>query len=143
LQLLSTNPYKFNETIYSLKGLIKMEINKTKYGDVAVISVSGNIKGCPEAEVIHESIKELLAEDMIKLIVDLSDVHWVGSVGIGAIIGGLTTVRHSGGDLRLVGINIKIQNLLTITKLDGLFRVFGSIDDAVDSFSAPPVSMPG
>jgi len=120
-----------------------MEINKTNYGDVAVISVSGNIKGCPEAEVIHESIKQSLAENMINLVIDLSDVHWVGSVGIGAIIGGLTTVRHSGGDLRLVGINIKIQNLLTITKLDGLFRIFASVDDAVGSYKAAPLSMPG
>jgi anti-sigma B factor antagonist len=111
-----------------------MEVNKAQQGDVAVISISGNIKGCPEAEVIHQSIKEFLEKNTTKLIVDLTDVHWVGSVGIGAIIGGLTTVRHTGGDLRLVGINSKIQNLLTITKLDGLFKVYNNIDDAVSSF---------
>ena len=111
-----------------------MELNNTKYGDVAVISVSGNIKGCPEAEMIHESIKQFLEENMTKLVVDMTDVHWVGSVGIGAIIGGLTTVRHRGGDLRLVGINHKIQNLLTITKLDGLFQVFDDVKNAIGSF---------
>jgi anti-sigma B factor antagonist len=111
-----------------------MELTKKVLGDVAVISVSGNIKGCPEAEIIHESIKKSLVEDTTQLVVDLTDVHWVGSVGIGAIIGGLTTVRHRGGDLRLVGINNKIQNLLTITKLDGLFKVYDSIDAAVESF---------
>ena len=111
-----------------------MEINKIQQGDVAVISISGNIKGCPEAEVIHKSIKEFLERDTTKLVVDLTEVHWVGSVGIGAIIGGLTTVRHTGGDLRLVGINNKIKNLLTITKLDGLFKVFPNVDEAVSSF---------
>ncbi len=111
-----------------------MELSNIKYGDVAVISVSGNIKGCPEAEMIHESIKQLLEENMTKLVVDMTDVHWVGSVGIGAIIGGLTTVRHKGGDLRLVGINHKIQNLLTITKLDGLFQVYDDIKNAIGSF---------
>ena len=113
-----------------------MELNKNVLGDVAVISVSGNIKGCPEAEKIHESIKESLVQDTTKLVVDLTDVHWVGSVGIGAIIGGLTTVRHRGGDLRLVGINHKIQNLLTITKLDGLFKVYDNIDKAVESYQS-------
>ncbi len=112
-----------------------MEINKHVFGEVAVLEVSGNIKGCPEAEMIHQSVKKLLADNKIQLVVDLSDVHWVGSVGIGAIIGGLTTVRHSGGDLRLVGINDKIQNLLTITKLDGLFQVFESVNEAVGSFN--------
>lgn len=111
-----------------------MEILKQQHGDVAVIAISGNIAGCPEAEQIHKSIKAYLEIDTKKLVVDLSDVHWVGSVGIGAIIGGLTTVRHSGGDLRLVGINTKIKNLLTITKLDSLFRVFDDVDQAVHSF---------
>jgi len=113
-----------------------MELNKNILGDVAVISVSGNIKGCPEAEIIHESIKDSLVNETTKLVVDLTDVHWVGSVGIGAIIGGLTTVRHRGGDLRLVGINHKIQNLLTITKLDGLFKVYDNIDKAVESYQS-------
>jgi anti-sigma B factor antagonist len=111
-----------------------MDVTKVKQGDVAIISLSGNIKGCPEAEVIHQSIKEFLEKDTTKLVVDLTGVHWVGSVGIGAIIGGLTTVRHTGGDLRLVGINNKIKNLLTITKLDGLFKVFENVDEAVSSF---------
>ena len=111
-----------------------MEILKKQQGDVAVISISGNIKGCPEAEMIHKSIKDYLAVDTKKMVVDLTAVHWVGSVGIGAIIGGLTTVRHSGGDLRLVGINTKVKNLLTITKLDSLFKVYDDIDQAVNSF---------
>ena len=86
-----------------------MDLQKKNIGDVAIISVSGNIKGCPEAEVIHVAIKESMNENTTKLVIDMSEVHWVGSVGIGAIIGGLTTVRHNGGDLRLVGINAKIK----------------------------------
>jgi len=112
----------------------KMEIRNSITNDVGVISITGNIRGCPEAEDIHKAIKKFLEEDRINLVVDLSDVHWVGSVGIGAIIGGLTTVRHSGGDLRLVGINEKIKNLLAITKLDGLFQVFPNLSTALESY---------
>jgi anti-sigma B factor antagonist len=61
-------------------------------------------------------------------------MDWAGSLGIGALIGCLTAARSAGGDLRLSGLNHKILQLLHITKLDGVFKIYDTVDLAIDSF---------
>ena len=69
------------------------------------------------------------------IVVDLSRVKFMNSSGLGMLIGGLTTMRKAGGDLRISGATDKIQSLLVVTKLITVFKHYDSVDKAVESFN--------
>ena len=68
------------------------------------------------------------------VVVDLAQVDWMNSTGLGILISGYTTLRNNDGLLKLANVTDKIQSLLTITKLVSVFEAFDSVDDAVKSF---------
>ena len=111
-----------------------MKFNEIFYGDVCVLGVQGKLKGCQEAEELYDEFKLCSEKNVSKFVLDLHKLDWSGSLGIGALIGCLTAARSAGGDLRLAGLNQKIVQLLHITKLDGVFKIFDSVDQAVKSF---------
>ncbi|MGH8004856.1 MAG: STAS domain-containing protein, partial [Limisphaerales bacterium] len=67
-------------------------------------------------------------------VIDLSDVDWMNSTGLGILISGLTTMRGSGGELKLARVTDKIQSLLVITKLVTVFESHDSVEAAIGSF---------
>jgi len=68
------------------------------------------------------------------VVIDLQQVDWMNSSGLGILIGGLSALRKSGGDLRLASVTEKIEEVLRITKLDRVFDIYGDIDTAVSSY---------
>ena len=111
-----------------------MEVKEQLFGDVNVISLEGNLKGGQEVISLHATIKKCLDDKIGKIVVDLKGVEWMGSVGIGILICCLTAVRNAGGDLRLSGINNKVQELLKITKLEKIFDIYPDAQNAVESY---------
>jgi anti-sigma B factor antagonist len=67
-------------------------------------------------------------------VIDLGKVDWMNSTGLGLLISGLTTLKKSGGELKLANVTDKIQSLLTITKLVTIFKSFDTVDEAIQSF---------
>ena len=112
-----------------------MEVKEKLFGDIGVISVEGNLKGGHEVLALHSTIKKYLDNKTDKLVVDLKGVEWMGSVGIGILICCLTAVKNAGGDLRLSGLNEKIQNLLHMTKLEKIFDIYPEAQNAVESYN--------
>jgi anti-sigma B factor antagonist len=90
--------------------------------------------GGPDATILHDKLHDLIAEKKLKVVVDLSDVDWMNSTGLGILISGLTTLRNNQGDLKLASVTDKIQSLLTITKLITVFEAYDSVDEAITSF---------
>ncbi len=111
-----------------------MKFNETFQGDICVLSIQGKMKGCQEAEELYEEFKICSQKHVSKFVMDLQKLDWSGSLGIGALIGCLTAARSAGGDLRLSGLNPKIMQLLHITKLDGVFKIYENVEQAVNSF---------
>jgi len=72
----------------------------------------------------------------LSVVVDLEEVAWMNSSGLGILIGGLSALRKSGGDLRLARVTEKIEEVLRITKLDRVFDIYGNTDDAVASYGS-------
>jgi anti-sigma B factor antagonist len=113
-----------------------MKIEVKDQGAVSVLHVKGNLTGGPETLVLHEEVKAQLAQKRTKLVLDLAEVAWINSTGLGVLMGCLTSVKNAGGDLKLSGINDKVKNLFVITKLITLFDVFEKVPEAVESLGA-------
>lgn len=111
-----------------------MNSQVTEKNDVVIISLSGKIMGGPEAGEINELINNLIDKEKKKIIIDLEKVGWMNSSGLGILIGAVTTLKNNGGKLIIVNVSDRIENLLKITKLSGVFNIEQNIDSAVGQF---------
>lgn len=112
---------------------MKFRIRERK--GVIVITLDGEMVGGPDATILTEKLHDLIDDGKNRIVVDMAKVDWMNSSGLGILIGGLTTVRNSGGELKLLHLPKKIQELLQITKLDRVFEIFEDEGKVVDSFS--------
>lgn len=115
-----------------------MKIKEKIEGDVAVLSVSGNMMGGPETMVLHDKVKSLTADGIKKIVIDLKGVKWMNSSGLGVLMACMTTLNNSGGKLKLASVTEKVKSLLVITQLLRIFDTFESPDRAVASFFEEP-----
>lgn len=90
--------------------------------------------GGPDAVSLNEKLHELIEQGKTNIVVNLSKVKFMNSSGLGMLIGALTTMRKSGGDLRIANATDKIESLLVITKLITVFKHYKSLDAAIKSF---------
>ncbi|MDZ7343329.1 MAG: STAS domain-containing protein [candidate division KSB1 bacterium] len=111
-----------------------MTVKEQEIGDVVVLELSGKIMGGPDASLLNDKLHELIDKGKTKVVADLNKVNWMNSSGLGILIGGLTTMRNIGGDLKLANVTDRIQSLLMITKLLTVFETHDSVDKAVASF---------
>ncbi|MGD8428519.1 MAG: STAS domain-containing protein [Balneolaceae bacterium] len=112
-----------------------MNFNVTERYNCVVIEFKGNVMGGPDAVKLNEKLHELIEDEKTNVIADLSKVKFMNSSGLGMLIGGLTTMRKAGGDLRIANATDKIESLLVITKLITVFKHYKTLDKAVESFS--------
>lgn len=112
---------------------MKVKITE-KYGAV-VIELKGNVMGGPEASEFSEQLRKLLEDNKKNIIIDLADVKFMNSSGLGMLISGYTTVKNGGGELKIANATEKINSLLVMTKLITIFDNYDSVDEAVKSFS--------
>ncbi|MDW8465124.1 MAG: STAS domain-containing protein [Chloroherpetonaceae bacterium] len=112
-----------------------MEFSEKTIGDVTLITLNGDMLGGPDANELHNRLRELIASGQKKLVIDLAKVGYMNSSGLGMLTSALTTVRNANGDLRLANPAERIKNLLIITKLVQVFQTFNSVDAAIASFS--------
>lgn len=112
-----------------------MNFNVSERYNCVVIGFKGNVMGGPDAVSLNEKLHELIEEGKTNIVADLAKVKFMNSSGLGMLIGGLTTMRKAGGDLRIANATDKIESLLVITKLITVFKHFKSLDEAVKSYS--------
>lgn len=101
---------------------------------VTVIDVSGRITLGEGSALLRQMIRDLLGKGQKKIVLNLGDVTYIDSSGIGELVSGYTTVRNQAGDLKLLNLTKKMHDLLQITKLYTVFEVYSSEDTAVGSF---------
>ncbi len=111
-----------------------MKIKEKIEGDVAVLSVSGNMMGGPETMALHEKVKSLVADGIKKVVIDLKDVKWMNSSGLGILMACMTTLNNGGGKLKLASVTEKVKSLLVITQLMRIFDTYENSERAVASF---------
>jgi anti-sigma B factor antagonist len=111
-----------------------MKLKTKEITGVVVIELDGNVMGGPDANALNDYLHKLITEKKKSVVVDLKAVSFINSSGLGMLIGGLTTLRNSGGELKLAHASKKIENLLEITKLHKVFDLYKNVNDAVASF---------
>jgi anti-sigma B factor antagonist len=103
-------------------------------GDITIITIHGNLVGTFEADKLHGAVENLIKEGRRKIVLDMSDVDWMGSLCIGAIMREIISVRRNGGDIFLAGLSRKVRRIFQITKLDEIIRIFPAIRTALERF---------
>jgi anti-sigma B factor antagonist len=104
-------------------------------GDVTVIDAAGRITLGEGASAFRDLIRDLSAKGDKKLVLNLSEVSYIDSSGIGELVSGFTTVTNHGGQLKLVGLSKRVKDLLQITKLYTVFEVHDEEAAAISSFA--------
>jgi anti-sigma B factor antagonist len=102
-------------------------------GGVTVLNLSGKIMGGEETTLFHGKLHELIQAGVKKFVVDLKQVEWMNSVGLGMLISALTTVKNAEGRLVLANIT-NIESILAMTRLITVFEHFDSREAAIKSF---------
>jgi anti-sigma B factor antagonist len=103
-------------------------------GDVTNLDVAGKITLGDGSVVLREKVKELVAGGNKKVLLNLGNVTYIDSSGIGELVAAFTSVSNSGGALKLLHLTKRVQDLLQITKLYTVFEVHDDEAKAIDSF---------
>ena len=113
-----------------------MQIAERAVGDVVVLDVKGRITLGDGDELLKDKVNSLVSAGKKKIILNLADVPYVDSAGLGEIVRTYTTVSRQGGSLKLLNLTKRISDLLAITKLLTVFETFEVEDEAIKSFQA-------
>ena len=111
-----------------------MKISTRKVEDVTLVDISGQIVLGPETGQLRSTVHDLVCGGEKKIILNLAEVSYIDSSGLGELISSYTTVRNKGGQLKLLNLNKKAKDLLLITKLYTIFDVKEDEYLAVKSF---------
>ena len=103
--------------------------------DVTVVDLSGRITLGEGSTVLRDTVRELLGRGQKKILLNLGDVTYIDSSGIGELVSGFTTVANQGGQLKLLNLTKKVHDLLQITKLYTVFEVHNEESAALRSFT--------
>ena len=113
-----------------------MQIDERTVGDVLILDVKGRITLGEGDELLKDKVNSLLSQGSKKLVLNLAEVPYIDSAGLGEIVRTFTTVSRQGGSLKLLNLTKRITDLLSITKLLTVFETYDSESEAVQSFSA-------
>ena len=113
-----------------------MQIEQRAVGDVTVLDLKGRVTLGEGDELLKDKVNSLVNQGHKKIVLNLADVPYIDSAGLGEVVRTYTTVSRQGGSLKLLNLTKRITDLLSITKLLTVFETFESENDAVRSFSA-------
>jgi anti-sigma B factor antagonist len=112
-----------------------VKLTNRQVGDVTVIDAAGRITLGEGSSIFRDTVREMTAKGNKKLLLNLADVTYIDSSGIGELVSGFTSVTNQGGQLKLLNLTKRVKDLLQITKLYTVFEVYDDEATAVRSFS--------
>ena len=114
---------------------MSVKLNTRQVGDVSVIDVSGRITLGEGSSTLRDALRGLVAQGQKKILLNLGEVSYIDSSGIGELVSGFTSVTNGGGELKLLNLTKRVKDLLQITKLYTVFDVHESEASAIRSFA--------
>jgi anti-sigma B factor antagonist len=113
--------------------MAELDVKERQAGDVTILDMSGAVRIGQGSVALRDSVRTLVEGGKKKILLNLGGVNYIDSSGIGELIANYTTVSREGGQLKLLNLTDKIQNLLVITKL---LTVFDSYDDEAEALNS-------
>ena len=113
---------------------MSVKLNVRQVGDVSVVDVAGRITLGEGSSALRDALRDMVTKGQKKILLNLGDVSYIDSSGIGELVSGFTSVTNSGGQLKLLNLTKRVQDLLQITKLNTVFDVHDSEVSAIRSF---------
>ncbi|MGA8299332.1 MAG: STAS domain-containing protein [Terriglobales bacterium] len=113
---------------------VKMQTKSRQAGDVVIIDVSGRITHGEGNLMLREIVRDLVDKGSNRIVLNLNDVHYIDSSGLGELVKTHTTVRNKGGELKLASLNKRVHDLLEITRLATVFDIQKDESSAIQSF---------
>lgn len=114
---------------------MSVKLSTRQVGNVSVIDVAGRITLGEGSSALRETLREMVAKNQNKILLNLADVTYIDSSGIGELVSGYTTVTNTGGALKLLNLNKRVKDLLQITKLYTVFEVHEDEAAAIRSYA--------
>jgi anti-sigma B factor antagonist len=115
-----------------------MKTSTRKVENVTIVDLSGRITLGEGSVVLRDTIRDLIAKGDKKILLNLGEVTYIDSSGIGELVSAFTTVRNQGGELKLLNLTKKVHDLLQITKLYTVFDIKDDEAAAIKSFTKMP-----
>ncbi len=113
---------------------MNLKVSTRQVDGVSIVDCSGRITLGEGSVVLRDTVKDLLSKGQKKILLNLGDVNYIDSSGIGELVSAYTTVKNQGGELKLLKLTKKVHDLLQITKLYTVFDVKDDEAAAVKSF---------
>ena len=114
---------------------MSVKLSTRQVGDVSVIDVAGRITLGEGSSALRDLLREMVGKGQKKILLNLGDVSYIDSSGIGELVSGFTTVTNSGGEMKLLNLNKRVKDLLQITKLYTVFDVHEDEAGAIRAFA--------
>jgi anti-sigma B factor antagonist len=114
---------------------MSVKLTNRQVGDVTVIDVAGRITLGEGSSTLRDALRDLVKKDHKKILLNLGEVTYIDSSGIGELVSAYTTITNQGGHLKLLGLTHRVKDLLQITKLYTVFDVHEDEAHAVRSFA--------
>ncbi|HEX3471515.1 MAG TPA: STAS domain-containing protein [Silvibacterium sp.] len=114
---------------------MSMKVTSRQIDGVTILDLSGRITLGEGSVQLRDAIRDLLAKNSKLILLNLADVNYIDSSGIGELVAAYTTVRNQGGELKLLNLTKKVHDLLQITKLYTVFDVKDDEASAIASFT--------
>ena len=112
-----------------------MHLEIRKVGDVVIVDLSGKLTAGLGDQILRDAIDELLAENWKKILLNLSQVSFMDSAGVGELVAGLRTARRFGAALKLLNLNQKVHSTLYLARLLPVFETYQDEREALGSFA--------
>jgi anti-sigma B factor antagonist len=114
---------------------VAMKASTRQVNDVTIVDLSGQIKLGEGSSVLRDIVKDLLGKGRKNILLNLGDINYIDSSGIGELVSAYTSVRNQGGELKLLKLTKKVHDLLQITKLYTVFEVRDDEAEAIVAFN--------
>ncbi len=111
-----------------------MDLSTREVSHVTIVDLSGRITLGEETGQLRDTVRKLIADGKKKIILNLAQVDYIDSSGVGELVSSFTAVRNAGGELKLLNLTKKVQDILNVTKLYTVFDVKEDEFNAVKSF---------
>ncbi len=113
---------------------MSVKLNTRQVGDVSVVDVAGRITLGEGSSALRDALRGMVTSGHKKILLNMAEVSYIDSSGIGELVSGFTSVTNSGGQLKLLNLTKRVKDLLQITKLYTVFDVHEDEAHAIRSF---------